>query len=135
MRAVYRERDSLTLVAVASIFDDDLDAGRAYLRESMRLTSGVMSDQIAGLSIAAHLALRSDDPATCARLAGAAAAASRSTGLANAALKVIHVPDPADVARERLGEAAEALIAEGEALSIDEALAIARRIVGENPLS
>lgn len=126
-----RARDSLMLMAVASIFIDDLEVGRAYLGESMRLSSGIMSDQIAGLAMAAHLALRSDDPATGARLAGAAAAASEATGITNAALKILHVPDPADLARQRLGNAAVGLIAEGAAMPIEEALGIARALIGE----
>lgn len=113
---------------------DDAWAGllrRAYLGELMRLSSGVMSDEIAGLAMAAHLALRSDDPATGARLAGAAAAASEATGITNAALKILHVPDPADVARKRLGDAADSLIAEGSALPMEEALNIARSLIEE----
>ena len=81
--------------------------------------------------MAAHLALRSDDPATGARLAGAAAAASEASGITNVALKILHVPDPADVARERLGDAADGFIAEGAAMPMEEALAIARALIEE----
>ena len=53
-----RVSDSLMLLAVAAIFSDDLDAGRDYLIRSVRLTSGVLTDQIAGLVASSHLALR-----------------------------------------------------------------------------
>ncbi len=130
MRAGYRVTDSLTLLAIASIFDGDLEGGRTYLRESARLTSGIQSEEIAGLSVTAHLALLSADPATGARLAGAAESAALATGVTNPALSVLHLPDPAEVARERLGSAAEALIQEGGAMSMEEALTMARVFVG-----
>jgi hypothetical protein len=129
MGAAYRYHDSLVLLAGASVFEGDLVAGRAYLRESTRLTSGVVSDQISGVVMAAHIALRSGQEELGARLAGAADAASDDLGVTNAALEILHV-DPAEVARERLGYAADALIADGRSMSLDEALAIATDIIG-----
>ena len=38
---------------------------------------------------------------------------------------VLHMPDPVVIARERLGAAADALLAEGESLSFDAAVALA----------
>lgn len=128
--AGYRLGDSLTLLAVTSIFGDDLASARSYLRDSMRLTSGSMGARISGLALSAHIALRGELPEDGARLAGAAEAASEASGVTNAALRILHVPDPGDVARERLGAAAEPLIEEGRTMPIDEALAIAAAIVG-----
>lgn len=124
----YHASDSLMLLAVAAIFSDDLPAGRLYLTESRRLTSGIVTDQIAGLVVSGHLALRSDQPEDGARLAGAASQATQRTGLTNAALEVMHIPDPVDLARERLGDRAEALLAEGRAMPFEDALEMARRI-------
>ncbi len=123
-----RVSDSLMLLAVASIFSDDLDAGRDYLTRSDRLTSGVLTSQIAGLVVASHLALRAGQEDDAARLAGAAQAITEETGVTNAALKILHVADPAELVRERLGPRAEPLLAEGRALSLDEALALGASI-------
>ena len=89
-----RVMDSLMLLAVASIFSDDLVAGRDYLARSDRLTSGVLTSQIAGLVGASHLALRDGRPEDAARIAGAAQAITEQTGVTNAALKILHLPDP-----------------------------------------
>jgi hypothetical protein len=123
-----RVSDSLMLLAVASIFSDDLAAGRDYLTRSLRLTSGVLTDQVAGLVASSHLALRAGREEDGARLAGAAEAVTEATGVTNAALEILHVQDPAEVVRERLGERAEPLLADGRAMSLDEALALARTL-------
>ncbi len=127
-----RVMDSLMLLAVASIFSDDLVAGRDYLARSDRLTSGVLTSQIAGLVGASHLALRDGRPEDAARIAGAAQAITEQTGVTNAALKILHLPDPADLVRDRLGDAAEALLDEGRAMSFDDALALAQAIADPN---
>jgi hypothetical protein len=43
-------------------------------------------------------------------------------------VEVLHLPDPVSTVRERLGADAEPLLAEGEALSMDEAVALAMAI-------
>ena len=123
-----RVSDSLMLLAVASIFIDDLPAGRDYLTRSLRLTSGVLTDQIAGLVGSAHYALRAGRDEDAARLAGAAQAITEETGVTNAALKILHLPDPAELVRERLGDRTEAYLAEGRAMSFEEAVALARSL-------
>ena len=127
-----RISDSLMLLAVAAIFSDDLDAGREYLVRSVRLTSGVLTDQIAGLVATSHLALRAGRPEDAARLAGAAEAITAATGVTNAALEILHVPDPAVLARARLGDEAEAFLDEGRAMTFEDALALARGIADPN---
>src|SRR4029077_5067568 len=102
-----RMSDSLMLLAVASIFVDDLAAGRDYLTRSLRLTSGVVTDELAGLVVSSHYALRADHIEDAARLAGAAQAISVDPGVTNAALNILHLPDPAVLVRERLGDVAE----------------------------
>ncbi len=126
--ARYLVSDSMLLMAVASIFMGDLPAGREYLTGSVRLTSGILTDQIAGLVVASHLALRADLAEDGARLAGAAAAVSEGSDVTNAALSVLHVPDPADLVRQRLGSDADRYLDEGRAMGLEPALDLARRI-------
>ena len=127
-----RVMDSLMLLAVASIFSDDLPAGRDYLTRSDRLTSGVLTSQIAGLVVSSHLALRAGLDEDAARLAGAADAVTMETGVTNAALKILHVPDPVTLVRARLGKAAETFLDEGRAMSFEDALALASSIADPN---
>ncbi|MFL5675059.1 MAG: ATP-binding protein [Chloroflexota bacterium] len=123
-----RMSDSLSLLAVASIFIDDLPAARDYLTRSLRLTSGVLTDELAGLVLSSHYALRAGHVEDAARLAGAAQAISLETGVTNAALKILHLPDPAGLAGQRLGEAADAYLAEGRAMSLEDAVLLARSL-------
>ena len=123
-----RMSDSLMLLAVASIFIDDLAAAGDYLTRSLRLTSGVVTDELAGLVVSSHYALHAGRLEDAARLAGAAQAISLETGVTNAALNILHLPDPADLVRERLGEQADAFLAEGRAMSFDEAVLLARSL-------
>ncbi len=127
-----RIMDSLMLLAVASIFSDDLVAGRDYLTRSDRLTSGVLTSQIAGLAVSSHLASRAGLDEDAARLAGAAEAVTMETGVTNAALKILHVQDPVTLVRARLGDAADAFLDEGRAMSFDDALALASEVADPN---
>src|SRR4029077_7724158 len=106
----------------------DLEAGRGYLTQSDRLTSGIVPDELAGLPIASHLALRSDRPDDGARLAGAAQQLAAEQRVTNVALAVLQIPDPITVAAERLPDRADGLVAEGRAMTKDGALALAREI-------
>ena len=124
-----RVSDSLMLLSVASIFIDDLEAGRDYLRRSLRLTSGVLTDQIAGLVVSSHLALRAGRVEDAGQLAGAAEAITEETGVTNAALEILHIPDPTVLVRKRLGEGADAYFAEGRAMSFDDAIVLARSLI------
>jgi predicted ATPase/class 3 adenylate cyclase len=128
--ATYRVHDSHMVLAAAALFEDDFAATRFHLRESARLTSGNQTDQLSGLVMAASLALRSGEVRAGARLAGATDALSGSLGVTNAAREILHLPDPRDVAHERLGDEAAALIEEGRLLTLDEALVIAWALVG-----
>ena len=59
-----------------------------------------------------------------ARLAGATYRLVREKGVMLAPVKVLHLPDPAGLATERLGpERTEALMAEGEAMAIEDVVA------------
>ncbi|MFL5642194.1 MAG: ATP-binding protein [Chloroflexota bacterium] len=123
-----RMSDSLMLLAVASIFIDDLMAAGDYLTRSRRLTSGVITDELAGLVVCSHYALRAGRVEDAARLAGAAEAITVESGVTNAALNVLHLPDPAVLVRERLGERADTYLAEGRAMSLEDAVVLARAL-------
>jgi hypothetical protein len=82
---------------------------------------------VGALGVAAHIALARGQFETGARLAGATAAVARRAEITNAMLEVLHMADPAETVRDRLGPSAEPLIAEGELLSMDEAVALATR--------
>jgi tetratricopeptide (TPR) repeat protein len=130
--ARYRMSDSLMLLAVASLFSGDVEAGRDYLNQSGRLTSGILTNQIPGLAMTSHLALRSGLEEDGARLAGAARRIALQTGVTNGVLEILHIADPVDVARTQLGDRAERLIEEGEALGLDDALALAATITSSD---
>jgi predicted ATPase/class 3 adenylate cyclase len=123
-----RMSDSLMLLAVASIFIDDLVAAGDYLTRSQRLTSGVVTDELAGLVVCSHYALRAGHVEDAARLAGAAEAITAETGVTNAALNVLHLPDPAVLVRERLRERADTYLDEGRAMSLEDAVVLARAL-------
>ena len=48
--------------------------------------------------------------------------------MTNAALNILHLPDPADLVRQRLGERGETFLAEGRTMSFDEAVLLAAGI-------
>ena len=126
--ARYRMSDSLMLLAVASLFSGDAAASRDYLKQSGRLTSGILTNDVAALAVTSHLALRTGHEEDGARLAGAAQQIALQTGVTNGVLQILHIPDPVDVARTQLGDPAERLIEEGRGLALEDALALATTI-------
>jgi len=82
---------------------------------------------VGALGVAALIAMSTGEVEAGARLAGASAALATRAELTNAMIQVLHMPDPVAVARERLGGAADALLAEGAELTVDEAVALACR--------
>jgi predicted ATPase/class 3 adenylate cyclase len=76
------------------------------------------------LGMAAIIQLSVGDPELGARVAGATYRLVRDKGVMLAPVKVLHLPDPADLAAERFGaERAAELLAEGEAIPIAEVIA------------
>ncbi len=60
-----------------------------------------------------------------ARIAGATYRLVREKGVMLAPVKVLHLPDPVDLATERLGaERAAELLAEGEAIALEDVVAL-----------
>jgi predicted ATPase/class 3 adenylate cyclase len=123
----YRVADGLMLLgAIARLGGRPLDAIE-NAREALRaLPQRVGGSTIGALGVIAVVEGESGDAERGARLAGAIRAIQAETGEALALVTVLHMPHPADVARERLGPAeAERFMAEGGLLSPDEAIALA----------
>ncbi len=75
--------------------------------------------------MAAIVLLADGDAELGARIAGATYRLVREKGVMLAPVKVLHLPDPADTATERFGaERAAELLAEGEAIPIDDVVAM-----------
>ena len=76
------------------------------------------------LGMAAIVLLADGDAELGARIAGATYRLVREKGVMLAPVKVLHLPDPAETATERFGaDRAAELLAEGEAIPIDEVVA------------
>ena len=123
----YRTADSLTLISAIEYLDGDYDAAMAALREALTILGprALAAPIVGALGVVALIALSRDARDVAARLAGAASAIATRAELANAMVEVLHLPDPVASVRERLGADADALIAAGEAMSIDDAVALA----------
>ena len=123
----YRIADSHTLLAAIEFLDGHHASGREHIRTALEIVGprGTATPTIGALGVAALIALAEGDLERGARLAGASSGLARRAEIANAMINVLHLPDPVVVARERMGEAADAAIAAGDALSFDEAIALA----------
>jgi predicted ATPase/class 3 adenylate cyclase len=132
--AVFRRRGSLfqvadsgTLLAAVRWRLGEPGAAWASALESLRFFLEV--DSASGLAralgMAAIIQLSDGDAELGSRIAGATYRIVREKGVMLAPVKVLHLPDPAGLAIERLGaERAAALMAEGEALPLDEVVAL-----------
>ena len=103
--------DSLTLLSAISWRIGDAATSWSHLLEAMRFWSGI--DSAAGLAralgMAAIVQISNGDPELGARIAGAVYRLVREHGVMLAPVKVLHLPDPADLATERLGHLGESL--------------------------
>jgi predicted ATPase len=125
----YRTADSLTLLGAIELEVGDVDLAADHIREALSLVGpkAMVAPIVGALGVAAHIALARGQTETAARIAGASAAFAARAEMTNAMIEVLHMDDPVESVREQLGPAAEPLLAEGEALSIDEAVALACR--------
>jgi predicted ATPase/class 3 adenylate cyclase len=125
----YRTADSLTLLSAIEVTARDYEAAAAHVREAFSIVGprAMVAPIVGALGVAAHIALGQDEPETAARLAGAAAVFARRAEITNAGVEVLHMADPVAAVRERLGAAAEPLLADGGTLTIEEAVALASR--------
>ncbi len=118
--------DSLTLLSAVSWRQGDAAAAWGRVCEGLKLFVEV--DSASGLArvigMASIIQLADGDGEFGARLAGATYRLVREKGVMLAPVKVLHLPDPAGLATERLGpERTEALMAEGEAMAIEDVVA------------
>ncbi|HEY7941222.1 MAG TPA: adenylate/guanylate cyclase domain-containing protein [Candidatus Limnocylindrales bacterium] len=129
-QAWFRAADSMLLLGAIHRGAGDPAAGLASVREGLRQLNGrVGGTTLGALGTVAVLLAESGGEAEAdraARLAGAIGAAQAETGEAIPSVSVLHLPEPGDAARKRLGsERAEALMAEGAKLSIEQAMELA----------
>ncbi len=125
-QAAYRISDSLMLLSAIHRQAGDVDAARSRAREAIAsMPQHVGGSTIGALGVLAIVEAESGDPVLAGHLVGAIQAIQAETGEALAPVSVLHLPDPADLLRERLGDdAAEGLIAEGRELRPEQAIAL-----------
>jgi len=132
---LYREIDArpeiarcLAGIGWVALTQSDLDVAQSSLTESLQL-SLVTGQRLAvarGLEAFAMLAVARGDPARAARLQGAALALQAAVGHVPSGLARSRLDDLLQAARRQLGPpTAEALLAEGAALSADAAVRLA----------
>jgi predicted ATPase/class 3 adenylate cyclase len=124
----YQIADSMTFHAgVYYRFGDPVTAWE-FVREGLRWFAETdnQSGNARALGMAAIVGLTYGDAELGARLAGATYRIVREKGVMLAPVRVLHLPEPRDLAIERLGEArAEELIAEGAAMPFEEIVELA----------
>jgi predicted ATPase/class 3 adenylate cyclase len=128
----YRAADSLTLLSAVAFLDGDLDAAATAVGEALRIIGprAFAAPLVGSLGMVALIALARDAVTDAARLAGATIGISRRAELTNPMIEVLHMPDPVASVRERMGAAAEPFLAEGETLSLEDAVALAVAVAG-----
>jgi predicted ATPase/class 3 adenylate cyclase len=119
--------DSLTLLAACSWRAGDLEDGWEHLQGSLVIFAA--RDSASGLArvfgMAAIILLSESEPELGARIAGATYRLVREKGVMLAPVRVLHLPDPEGLARDRLGDArTDELLAEGDALPLDDVVAM-----------
>jgi tetratricopeptide (TPR) repeat protein len=119
--------DTLTLMSALAWRAGDLADAWGYLQESRELFAA--RDSASGLArvlgMAAIVLISESEPEVGARLAGATYRLVRDKGVMLAPVRVLHLPDPAGLARDRLGDArADELMAEGDAMALEDAIAL-----------
>ena len=123
----YRTADSLTLLSSIEFQAGDIDAADRHVREALSIIGprAIVAPIVGALGVAAHIAMARGETERGAFLAGATAALVTRSEITNAMIEVLHMADPAATVRERLGPAAEPLLARGAEMSLDEAVALA----------
>ena len=125
----YQVADSLTLLSAVSWRQGDPATAWDRIRDGLSLF--VEADSVSGLArvlgMASIIQLANGDGEFGARLAGATYRLVREKGVMLAPVKVLHLPDPAGLAADRLGmERTAELLAEGEAMAIEDVVAAVR---------
>ena len=118
--------DSLTLLSAISWRLGETQLAWQRASEGLRYFWGTdsASGLVRNLGMAAIIQLSDGDPELGARIAGATYRLLREKGVMLAPVKVLHLPDPVELANERFGaERAAALLAEGEAIPVEDVVA------------
>ena len=118
--------DSLTLLSGITWRSGDPGGAWARLAEGLRIFAEADSSSgiVRNLGMAAIIQLSDGDAEFGARIAGATYRLVRDKGVMLAPVKVLHLPDPADLAMDRFGaERAAALLVEGDGTPLDEIVA------------
>jgi predicted ATPase/class 3 adenylate cyclase len=130
--------DSLTLLSAVSWRQGDAATAWGRVCEGLKLFVEV--DSASGLArvigMASIIQLADGDGEFGARLAGATYRLVREKGVMLAPVKVLHLPDPAGLAADRLGpERAGELLAEGDAMALEDVVAAveAAAVPGQAP--
>ena len=122
----FQVADSMTLLAATSWRIGDRDAAWASVVEALRffVTVDSASGLARGLGMVAICLLADGDAELGARATGAVYRLVRDKGVMLAPVKVLHLPDPAEMAVERLGaERASQLMEQGADTPIEELIA------------
>jgi predicted ATPase/class 3 adenylate cyclase len=122
----FQVADSLTLLSAVSLRLGDLATAWARMVEGLRsfAANDSASGLARGLGTASLILFERGDPAFAARVAGATYELVREKGVMLAPVKVLHLPDPGELAVERLGAArASELLAEGAATPLSQVVA------------
>ncbi len=126
-RSQFEVADSLTLLSAINWRLGDAPLAWRRASEGLRFFWGTdsASGLVRNLGMAAIIQLADGDAEVGARIAGTTYRLVREKGVMLAPVKVLHLPDPVDLATERLGaDRAAALLAEGEALSAEDVVAL-----------
>ena len=125
--SLFQIADSTTLLSAIDWRNGDPTASWGHATDAMRFFAEI--DGASGLArvlgMAAIIQLSHGDPETGARIAGAVYRLEREQGTMLAPVKVLHLPDPAELATERFGaERTAELLAEGERTPLAEMVAM-----------
>jgi predicted ATPase/class 3 adenylate cyclase len=118
--------DSLTLLSAISWRLGETQLAWQRASEGLRYFWGTdsASGLVRNLGMAAIIQLSDGDPELGARIAGATYRLLREKGVMLAPVKVLHLPDPVELANDRFGaERAAVLLAEGEVIPVEDVVA------------
>jgi hypothetical protein len=132
----FETADSLTLLSAINWRLGDVPLAWSWASEGLRFFWGTdsASGLVRNLGMAAIIQLADGDGEVGARIAGATYRLVRDKSVMLAPVRVLHLPDPVDLAMERLGaERASALLAEGEAMTDEDVVAMVLRTPAPGP--
>ena len=133
----YRVADSLMLLAAIERLGGRYDRAMESAQEALRsMPERIGGSTLGALGVIAIIQGESGDVELAAQLTGAIEAIQAETGEALAPVTVLHLPHPEVIVRARLApEDADRLIAEGRALTLDQAVALASGVGSPNQLT